>query len=69
MNKQGLIVKIISDTHFVKSKNKVYECKCRGKFRNDLITPLVGDNVIFDSDKKIIMEILPRKKFVYKTCS
>ncbi len=58
---QGQIVKIISDTHFVKTSNEVYECKCRGKFRNQKITPLVGDEVIFDEKEKWITAICPRK--------
>lgn len=58
---QGKIVKILSDTHFVKTNQTIYECKCRGKFRNQGITPLVGDFVLFDSDQHIITDILPRK--------
>ena len=58
---QGQIVKIISDLHFVKANDTVYECKCRGKFRNQKIIPLVGDEVLFDEKEKWITEILPRK--------
>lgn len=58
---QGQIVKILSDTHFVSNNNCVFACKCRGKFRNEKITPLVGDEVLFDSNQKIITSILPRK--------
>jgi|LSQX01.3.fsa_nt_gb ribosome biogenesis GTPase len=58
---KGQIVKIISNNFTVNSRNKRYECKCRGKFRNDKITPLVGDYVIFDQDKQLIIQILPRK--------
>lgn len=32
-----------------------------GKFRNEKIIPLVGDEVLFDQEKKVIEEILPRK--------
>ncbi len=58
---QGQIVKITSDLHVVKGKNEIYYCKCRGIFRKEHITPLVGDYVLFDKDKKVIEEILPRK--------
>lgn len=58
---QGQIVKITSDLHIVKSNNETYPCKCRGIFRKEHITPLVGDYVLFDSNKKLIEEILPRK--------
>ena len=58
---KGLIIKNISNDYLVKVNNKSYLCKARGKFRNDKITPLVGDYVIIDPDNKYILEILPRK--------
>lgn len=58
---KGQIVKIISDKFTVNSHNQIYECKCRGKFRNDKIIPLVGDFVIFNEHEQLIKEILPRK--------
>ena len=58
---KGQIVKISSDLHFVNSEDKVYPCKCRGLFRKEHIIPVVGDYVLFSSDKKIIEEIIPRK--------
>lgn len=57
----GQIIKIISNDYFVLSKNKEYICKARGKFRNDNITPKVGDYVFFDEKDKVIEKILPRK--------
>ena len=57
---QGKIIKIISNDYTVLS-DKLYTCKVRGKFRNLKITPLVGDNVIFDKDNKYITDILNRK--------
>lgn len=60
---EGQIVKIMSDLHFVSCNNIIYDCKCRGKFRNQKILPLVGDYVKFDSNKKVIEEILPRKNY------
>ena len=58
---QGQIIKINSDLHFVSFEGKTYPCKCRGLFRKEHITPLVGDYVLFDKDKKLIEEICPRK--------
>ena len=58
---EGQIVKILSNLYFVNSEGKVYECHSRGKFRNDKITPTVGDYVKFDSENNYILEILPRK--------
>lgn len=58
---EGQIVKILSNLYFVNSNGKVYECHSRGKFRNDKITPTVGDYVKFDDENNYILEILPRK--------
>ena len=60
---KGQIVKISSDLHFVNYNDDVYPCKCRGLFRKEHITPVVGDYVLFDIDKKLIEEVLPRKNF------
>ena len=58
---KGQIVKILSNLYFVNVNGKVYDCHSRGKFRNDNITPTVGDYVIVDIKNKYIMDILPRK--------
>ncbi len=57
----GKIIKNISNDYTVLANNNLYVCKSRGKFRNLNITPLVGDNVIFDEKNKYILEIQPRK--------
>lgn len=61
MNKEGIIVKILSNTYTVMSDDKKLDCKARGKFRNEGISPLVGDRVLFDEDKGYILEIKARK--------
>lgn len=58
---QGIIIKNISNDYTILSENEKYICKARGKFRKEKITPLVGDNCIFDEKKKYIIEILERK--------
>lgn len=58
---QGQIVKIVSDLHYVSYNGSLYPCKCRGIFRKEHITPLVGDYVLFSIEKNLIEEILPRK--------
>lgn len=58
---EGQIVKILSNLYTVNSNGKIYECHSRGKFRNENITPLVGDFVKFDEKNNYILEILPRK--------
>ncbi|GAB3793749.1 ribosome small subunit-dependent GTPase A [Virgibacillus kimchii] len=61
---EGRIVKALSGFYYVKSGNKVYQCRGRGVFRKNKITPLVGDFVKFDiSDEKegYVIEVEKRK--------
>lgn len=58
---QGRIIKQISNDYTVLTDQQTYICKCRGIFRKDNITPLVGDFVHFSQEKRLIEEILPRK--------
>lgn len=63
---QGIIIGNISNTYKIKTETKIYEAFARGKFKNEEITPLVGDKVeieITDEEKSIaiIENILPRK--------
>ena len=63
---EGIIIKNISNDYVVLCKNGEYTCKPRGKFRNDKITPLVGDNVIIDPNNKYILEIKKRKNMLIR---
>ncbi len=58
---QGKIIKQISNDYTVSSNQINYICKARGKFRNMGLSPLVGDEVIFDEKNLYILKILPRK--------
>ena len=58
---KGQIIKISSDLHFISCEDEVYPCKCRGIFRKEHITPVVGDYVLFSKEKMLVEEILPRK--------
>ena len=63
---QGKIVKGIAGSYYVNVKDEVlYECRAKGAFRKENVTPLVGDDVEFDiisEEKKegIIRSILDR---------
>ena len=63
---EGIIIINISNDYVVLCKNGEYTCKPRGKFRNDKIIPLVGDNVVIDPDNKYILEIKPRKNMLIR---
>ena len=56
---EGRIIKQISNDYTVKA-DREYVCKARGVFRNKKETPLVGDIVEFEPNKKIIEKIKPR---------
>lgn len=62
---EGIIVKGVGGFYYVEMKNgELIECKARGKFRKDNITPLVGDRVCIEkiSDSQgVIKEIKERK--------
>ena len=61
---KGIIVKALSGFYYVKSEEKIYECKAKGSFRNEGISPLIGDVIAFDTTDEtrgIITEIMPRK--------
>ena len=63
----GKIIRGVGGFYYVETPDAtIYECKAKGIFRKDDITPLVGDDVaisVIDEDKDIgnIDEILPRK--------
>ncbi len=65
---KGKIVKGIAGFYYVHTpeEDMIYECKAKGIFRNQKIRPLVGDDVIINTDnqpegKGTITDILPRK--------
>ena len=62
--KTGKIVKILSNLYTVNADNKLYECRARGKFRFEKISPLVGDIVDFDEKEKYITKIHERINFL-----
>lgn len=61
---EGIIIKALSGFYYVSSGNETYECKARGNFRKNGVSPLVGDSVVFESTSErtgIIDKVLPRK--------
>lgn len=66
---QGLIIENISNTYKVKYNNKIYNTTARGKFKNQEISPVVGDivelaNIDEEKQEAVIEKILPRKNYV-----
>ena len=66
---QGRIVQNISNQYEVEAGNSIYDSQARGKFKNEDITPVVGDNVIIEitdenNKKAVITNILERKVYI-----
>ncbi|MEG2597354.1 MAG: ribosome small subunit-dependent GTPase A, partial [Oscillospiraceae bacterium] len=59
MTKQGLIIKAISGFYYVKTADETVECRGKGIFRRNGITPLVGD--IAEFEDQTVVRLLPRK--------
>lgn len=62
---QGVITKGVGGFYYVRTEDEVIECRARGNFREENITPLVGDNVKIrissEDNTGYIDEILERK--------
>ena len=62
---QGKIIKGIGGFYYVDTENGVYECRARGIFRKDKITPLVGDRVkisiVDEESKKGVVEEIDKR--------
>ena len=60
----GTIIKGIGGFYYVEAADEIYECKARGVFRKENLSPLVGDKVsisINENAENTIDEIMPRK--------
>ena len=60
----GKIIKALSGFYYVQdAEGQIIECRARGKFRKDGMSPLVGDDVLFtpEGKKGVVEKILPRK--------
>jgi len=60
---EGVIMKALSGFYYVSSPSGALECRARGIFRKDGITPLVGDEVVYSraGDRGVLEKILPRR--------
>ncbi len=61
----GTILKGIGGFYYVETEQGVFECRARGKFRKENISPLVGDRVVAEvqenSRQGYVLEIQERK--------
>ena len=67
--KNGIIMKATAGFYYVKGPGgNIMECRARGVFRKQKITPLVGDKVTvtFDGESGTVTEIYKRKNFLLR---
>ncbi len=66
---QGIIVKALSGFYYIEYQGKIYECKAKGAFRNEGISPLIGDKAVFeltDDNHGVITDIIERRNFLVR---
>ena len=64
MRYEGIIIKGIGGFYYVETTNGVFECKAKGRFRKEKISPLTGDRVtitVREGKENTIDEIHERK--------
>lgn len=61
MSIEGIIVRQISGFYDVLYDGCIIQCKARGVFRKEKISPMVGDRVVIDKVEKFITSITPRR--------
>ena len=65
----GTIIKGIGGFYYVETAEGIFECKARGVFRKEKITPMVGDNVVItvnENTDNTIDEIKERRSFLLR---
>ncbi|MCQ2471404.1 MAG: ribosome small subunit-dependent GTPase A [Clostridia bacterium] len=67
MQYDGLIIKGIGGFYYVEAAAQIFECKAKGIFRKEKITPVAGDRVVIevrDNGQNTIEEIKERKNIL-----
>ena len=62
---EGIITKGIGGFYYIDTDQGIYECRARGIFRKEKVTPLVGDNVkisiVDEENKKGVLEEIKKR--------
>lgn len=63
---EGRIIKGIGGFYYIETEKGLYECRARGIFRKNKITPLVGDfvkiSIVDEENKKGVVEEIQKRK-------
>ncbi|WP_066068521.1 ribosome small subunit-dependent GTPase A [Neobacillus soli] len=66
---EGKIIKALSGFYYVLVDGELIQCRGRGVFRKNNITPLVGDEVVFQAENNLegyIMEVKERRNELFR---
>ena len=71
---EGLVIKALGGFYYVRDqKGQVWECRARGRFRKDEVSPVVGDGVMMapcpeggEQLSGTVVEILPRRNWLIR---
>ena len=69
MQLNGIILKGIGGFYYVETAEGVFECKAKGRFRREKLTPLAGDKVLVsvnENAENTIDEVKARKNFLLR---
>lgn len=68
MEINGTIIRALSGFYYVEAAGTVYECRARGAFRKEGVSPLVGDSVTIETDgeKGTVVKIGERKNYLLR---
>ena len=69
MREKGLILQGVGGFYSVEAAGRIYECRARGIFRRNGVTPLAGDSVTVSAEEDgtgTVEEILPRRNFLLR---
>ena len=68
MEIKGTIIRALSGFYYVEAEGTVYECRARGAFRKEGVSPLVGDSVTIETDgeKGTVVRIWERKNYLLR---
>ena len=72
MQLNGIILKGIGGFYYVETAEGVFECKAKGRFRREKISPIAGDKVsitVNSNAENTIDEIDERKNFLLRKMS